>query len=157
MSRREKILLAAVCVTAVIGLWITLDRPAPPPPQKPRPSTAGEAEKLLRVIKDSSLRPSETALLEAIRGTWRRAALYDKSLSGPEKTQPKTLPRFTGYVELGSGRLAVVDGMEYQVGDTLDGGGYKVLSIAPEQVVLESLANGQQVPLPYEGEETKDR
>ena len=62
-----------------------------------------------------------------------------------------TRPHFTGYVELGSGRLAVVDGMEYQVGDMLESGGYKVVAIAPDLVALESLANGQRIEIPYEG------
>ncbi|MFU2208834.1 hypothetical protein [Solidesulfovibrio sp. C21] len=155
MSKREKILLAAVCVTAVIGLWVTLDRPSSPTARQPNPGDATQAANLLRAIKDSDLSPAEISLVAAIGEKWPIKSFYDKPLSGRASVQHSVLPRYSGYVELGSGKLAVVDGMEYQVGDALDGGGYKVVSIAPDQVVLESLANGQQMTIPYEGQEAR--
>jgi hypothetical protein len=155
MNKREKVLLAAVCVTAVVGLWVTLDRPSPPVAKVPQAEDGSKAVSLLRTIKDTDLSATDVALLSAIGNTWRVSAFYDKPLGGREVTRQTTLPRYTGYVELGSGKLAVVDGMEYQAGDTLDGGGYKVISIAPDQVVLESLANGQRLTIPYEGEQAQ--
>ena len=71
--------------------------------------------------------------------------------------RPSGVPRFTGYVDLGSGRLAVIDGYEYQAGDTLEGGGYKVLVVSPDKVTLESLANGQRLDIPYDGQDALGR
>ncbi|EFL49907.1 conserved hypothetical protein [Solidesulfovibrio fructosivorans JJ]] len=155
MSKREKILLAAVCVTAVLGLWITLDRPSRQTAPKPASGDAAQAANMLRAIKDSDLSPATISLVSAIGRKWPATAFYDKPLSGRGPVQHAVLPRYSGYVELGSGKLAVLDGMEYQAGDALEGGGYKVVSIAPDQVVLESLANGQQVTIPYEGQDAR--
>jgi hypothetical protein len=95
--------------------------------------------------------------MAAIDKPWRLGAFYDKPLEGRGGGKPAVVPRFTGYVELGSGRLAVIDGYEYQAGDTLEGGGYKVLAVSTEKVVLESLANGQRLEIPYDGQDALGR
>ena len=151
MTRREKFLLAAVGVLAVVGLWVALDRPSRPVAKAPQAEDGSKAVALLRTIKDTDLGPADRVLLASIGSNWRLSNFYDKPLGGREVARQAALPHYTGYVELGSGKLAVVDGMEYQAGDSLDGGGYKVISIAPDQVVLESLANGQRLTIPYEG------
>ncbi len=43
---------------------------------------------------------------------------------------------YSGYIEMGDIRLAVINGMEYVVGEELDPGGYIVKSISPAQVVI---------------------
>ena len=153
MTRREKISLAVTGVVAVAGLWIGLggNEPAPPPARPAASQEAAKAGSMLAAIKDAALTPAEQAMIAAIEAPWPQKAFYDKPFAGQTAAKPVSRPHFTGYVELGSGRLAVVDGMEYQVGDTLESGGYKVVAIAPDQVALESLANGQRIEIPYEG------
>jgi len=161
MTRREKIILAVTGIVAVIGLGTVFwgDKPAPPPPTQAQAGQGAQiAQNALAMAKQATPGKVEAALLAAIDKPWRTGVFYDKSLepkAGPAKTA--ALPRFTGYVELGSGRLAVVDGYEYQAGDTLEGGGYKVVSVTPDKVVLESLANGQKLELPYDGLESQGR
>lgn len=151
MSRREKILLALTGVVAVFGLWYGLGAHGPHGPVvPPGGDEAGKAGALLATIKESSMTPAEIDLVTAISTPWPEKAFYDKPFAD-QAVKPVSRPRFTGYVELGSGKLAVVDGMEYQVGDSLESGGYKVTSITPDEVGLESLANGQRITIPYEG------
>jgi hypothetical protein len=153
MTRREKIILAVTGVVAVAGLWIGLggNEPAPPPAGPAASQEAAKAGSMLAAIKDAALTPAEQAMIAAIEAPWPQKAFYDKPFAGQTAAKPVSRPHFTGYVELGSGRLAVVDGMEYQVGDSLESGGYKVVAIAPDHVALESLANGQRIEIPYEG------
>ncbi|MEA4856762.1 MAG: hypothetical protein AAGU21_10445 [Solidesulfovibrio sp.] len=157
MSRREKIILAVTGIVAIVGLWLGLGGNAVR--EGLIPSGGGEAAQagaMLASIKETALSPVELALLGAIHTPWPAKAFYDKPFA-EHGVKPVLQPRYTGYVELGSGRLAVVDGMEYQVGDALESGGYKVVAIAPDQVVLESLVNGQRMTLPYEGQESRGR
>ncbi|WP_300163070.1 hypothetical protein [Solidesulfovibrio sp.] len=155
MTSREKIILAVTGVVAVAGLWIALAGNGPVAPKDPAgPSAADEAAKagsMMAAIKDAALTPAELAMVAAIDAPWPRQAFYDRPFAGQEAAKPVTRPHYSGYVELGTGRLAVVDGLEYQVGDTLESGGYKVASITPDMVVLESLGNGQRIEIPYEG------
>ncbi|MHC1712391.1 MAG: hypothetical protein AB9872_09595 [Solidesulfovibrio sp.] len=158
MTKREKILLAAMGVAAVVGLGVMFlggDAPSKAPvanPQQAGVDTA-KAQALLKTIQDASIGNAEKALLASIDRKWRVAAFYDKPLKGVAQTAATKLPRYSGYVELGSGRLAILDGLEYQAGDSLESGGYKIVSISQDQVVLEILANGNRVEVPYEGQD----
>ena len=163
MTRREKIILAATGLIAVIGLGSVFlgGKPGAPtgvsaPAQNPQ--GAQIVANALTLAKQAAPGKVEAALMAAIDTPWRTGAFYDKPLATGEATTKSTaMPRFTGYVELGSGRLAVIDGYEYQAGDTLEGGGYKVVSVTSDKVALESLANGQKLELPYDGQESQSR
>lgn len=48
---------------------------------------------------------------------------------------PKDL-RYTGYLKMGEQTLAIIDGMEYQVGETLLKSQYLIADISPRQVVI---------------------
>ena len=51
-------------------------------------------------------------------------------------TEPDSEIRYTGYVEMGNVRLAIINGNEYETGDRLEQGGYIVKSISPTRVML---------------------
>ena len=163
MTRRERIILALTGVVAVAAVGFLLLDSGPTAPPAP---TAAPKSQAVSQVRDSAQALAkkavpgdvETALLGAIGRPWREAAFYDKPLEARGGTgRPTVVPRFTGYVELGSGRLAVIDGYEYQAGDTLEGGGYKVLAVSPDKVTLESLANGQRLDIPYDGQDALGR
>ena len=146
--------LWTVCV--VCGMSRARTKRAKPKPVATPQSKAvmAQVDTLTKSIESASPSAAEKAMLAAIQRPWRTEAVYDKALVGKAPAaKPASLPRYTGYVELGSGRLAVVDGIEYQAGDTLEGGGYKVAAIQPDKLFLESLANGNRVEVPYEGQE----
>ncbi len=165
MTKREKIILAVTGVVAVLGLGsLLLDSgkgrpgPAAPPAAGPAQPEVRRPEAMLRAVRDASLGKADATLLAAVEKPWRKSALYDRPLEGRGQSgKPAALPRYTGYVELGSARLAVVDGLEYQAGDALEGGGYKVMSVAPDLVVLENMGDGQRVEIPYQGLDAQAR
>lgn len=163
MTRREQVILAATGIVAVVGLGSLFlgDKPAgrPETPQAVQPQAMGQIrDEVLALTRQATAGKSEAALMAAIDKPWRADALYDKPLETRNaSSRPTAIPRFTGYVELGSGRLAIIDGYEYQAGDSLEGGGYKVLAVSPDKVMLESLANGQKLELPYDGQESQGR
>jgi hypothetical protein len=160
MTKREQIILSVAGVVAVVGLGV-LFLGGGPLPQFPDPAAkqaeadAARAQTMLKTLQELNMGNVDGALVAAIDAKWRTGAFYDKPLGGVQAAS--RLPRYTGFVELGSGRLAIVDGIEYQVGDSLEGGGYKVTAIAPDQIVLEILANGNRVEVPYEGQEALAR
>lgn len=165
MTRREKIILAVTGVVAVVAVgYLLLDSgPGAPirpsaPSQAQTQATAQVRETAQTLARQAAPGGVETALMAALDKPWRTAVLYEKPLEARGGTgRPTVVPRFTGYVELGSGRLAVIDGYEYQAGDTLEGGGYKVLAVSPDKVTLESLANGQRLDIPYDGQDALGR
>lgn len=159
MTRREKLLLASVGLAAVLAVFSLpggkepTDRPVGAVAEK---DTAAQVRTLESRVAAAIPDEADAAVLASVQAPWRWSAVYDKSLEGRQAAKMSDL-QYTGYVELGSGRLAVVNGFEYQVGDELEGGGYKVVAISPETVTLESLDNGKQRTLSYQGQETLAR
>jgi len=69
----------------------------------------------------------------------------------PKDTRPKETARlpnlvYNGFMELGSKRLAIINGQEYEAGDKLNPGGFTIKSILPTRVVLVS-AQGEGAPI----------
>lgn len=159
MTRREKILVLLTGLTALLGLSGLFGRAGldgGAPDRQAREAASARAGAMRQSVKELAVSRFEAALVASIGRSWRRAALYDKPLAVQAKVA-STAPRYTGYVELGSGRLAVVDGIEYQVGDRLEGGGYRVTAITPERVALESVGTGGRIEIPYEGQDAATR
>jgi hypothetical protein len=50
--------------------------------------------------------------------------------------KPELEIAYTGYIEMGSMRLAIINGNEYETGDRLEQGDYIVRSISPTQVEI---------------------
>jgi len=57
---------------------------------------------------------------------------------------------YSGYMEMGDQKLAVIDGMEYMIGDELEPGGYIIKSISPTQVVIGIKDTNQTIVLAVE-------
>jgi len=159
MTRREKIILAVTGLVAAAGLSTLLmggGGPSPGPVTVAGGKQAVEAARtqaaaLIKSVQDTAVTRREATILAALERSWPETVFYDKPVGqGPAKPQTQTLPRYTGYVELGGGRLAIIDGYEYQVGDELEGGGYKVVEIKPDQVTLENLADHNRIKLDYQ-------
>ena len=53
---------------------------------------------------------------------------------------------YNGFIELGSKRLAIINGQEYEAGDKLSPGGFTIKSILPTRVVIVS-AQGEGAPI----------
>ena len=51
---------------------------------------------------------------------------------------PRPNIAYTGFMQMGDRRLAIINGMEYASGDQLAGGGYIVSSITPTRVIIVS-------------------
>ena len=69
----------------------------------------------------------------------------------PKDPRPKETARlpnlvYNGFMELGSKRLAIINGQEYEAGDKLNPGGFTIKSILPTRVVLVS-AQGEGAPI----------
>jgi len=45
---------------------------------------------------------------------------------------------YTGFMQMGDKKFAIIDGLEYTAGDELEQGGFRVRSITPRQVVIVS-------------------
>ena len=57
---------------------------------------------------------------------------------------------FTGYIEMGKRKIAIINGLDYEVGDyLLERPGFQVRSIRPNEVVITDRRGITNIPIPF--------
>jgi len=67
-----------------------------------------------------------------------------------EEAGQEVIFKYSGYMEMGAQKLAIINGMEYSVGDELEPGGYTVKTISATQVVLGAHGTDQTLVIPVQ-------
>lgn len=169
MTTREKILItlmiAAIGYGAFELLSATLFRD--PSPETPAPSIQDQSRlpgEVARIMEDGGLDPTRAYIFELASMDWGRDFFYQwppETEIAPqdpwmeEDIEPVT---YSGYIEMGRRRLAIINNMEYQEGDMLARTDFRIKSISPVEVIIESVHSNRQTSIPYveETHETAD-
>lgn len=152
LSKKEIILLS---VMAVVVLYGTYDLFLSAPSKIPE-SIGGDKSQLNAFVSDISTNiAKETPTLvdkysiARAEAGWKRDPFSGSSVSmeGPDtvkrsKAAKGTAFAFTGYLEAGNRKIAVINGVEYAVGELLDSSGNYLESIYASSVVIENRAKG---------------
>jgi hypothetical protein len=159
MSKREKIILASVLVALMYAAYTFYSEPSSKKMNVATEAELASATALSTKLSDELLKENLTAneryILERAEAEWPKDPFLEKKLSSagvPGKgTAGGQLNDFvySGYLEVNQRRLAVINGMEYVIGEQLESGGYIVKSIDPEKVILEDIGKGGQIALPF--------
>ncbi|MEW5725068.1 MAG: hypothetical protein AB1896_18290 [Thermodesulfobacteriota bacterium] len=170
MSKREKIIIALMAAAMLYGGYELLfgSRPSA---TTPGPSTeevaAFVAEMSGLLAAKSPALAHAPYILSRASAEWQKdpfagrelVALYHTESKVREEESAEAVPvilggelglAYTGFLQSGENALAIINGLEYEVGDRLDGPeGYLVKAISPEQVEVarEGLPNKIIIPL----------
>ena len=106
----------------------------------------------------NSLTEEEAYILQKAQEEWKQDPLMQikPQISKAEKEarQPLVLDTkllYTGYLQMGGKRLAIINNLEYEIGDKLEPGGLIVRNIYPNHVVIGSaVKKNKEVVLPLE-------
>jgi hypothetical protein len=113
----------------------------------------GGEKAVIRQIAEIKQKPwrSDPFLDEKSYSRWLSA----KEPAVPEKEKPAAVFVYSGYLDAGQKRLAVINGFEYQAGDVLEINGgktdldvYKLKSVSPESVVILNTKTGKTTNFP---------
>lgn len=63
---------------------------------------------------------------------------------------PKVAFNYTGYLEYGGKQVAIINGVEYAVGEVLEKPGYVLRSITPIKVIIEDIAGRSTIKIPIQ-------
>ena len=154
ISKREKIILG-LTVLALIYAGVVFFFPGPGSSIPRLGADADSAEGLVTEVVQSLARhhrtETEQIILEKAQIPWPADEPFipaTASSSGGRKPEGETIAEsdpgafsFTGYVEIGTKRLAIINGEEYETGDQITGSPYTVRAISPEQVRLGDAGN----------------
>jgi hypothetical protein len=152
MSNREKIIVLMAALALLYGVYVVFLEPGA---QKPTFRTSQDQfeglnafiTKVAAATKEG-LSERDSEIIKRAEKAWVRDPLIrvrkpvqideeqEKTRQAEQKPQPGGMILYTGYLEMGSMRLAIINGNEYAAGDTLDQGDYIIRSISPGQIVL---------------------
>jgi hypothetical protein len=68
----------------------------------------------------------------------------------PPKPEEKPDLHYSGYLQLGAKRMAIINGMEYEEGEMLPASGYFIRSISPKSVVVGKIGESKSHVLPLD-------
>ena len=161
MSKREKIILVFMALTVVYGFYaLFVDGP-------PRHSSAaGNSESRLEAfhkfitsvatMTKDGLSEIDSYIIEHIPAKWTTDPLLRTKgaiIIGPDETDgpPKELNLvYSGFLSMGDKSLAIINGMEYEAGESLPQTDYVVGKILPNRVVILSRGGRKRVSVPIE-------
>ena len=148
MSNREKIILVITGVAIIYGIYNLFFVSSPKMGRDGPEKSIQENNKFVMDIAQrlqKNISSKQSYVLALAKSKWSKdpfmalkPALKDSAqVQSPEsnKISRKTFA-YTGYLEMGDRKLAIINGLEYQSGDRLEQGGNIVKKIGPRQVVI---------------------
>jgi hypothetical protein len=160
MTTREKIIVGLMLLTVGYGAVELLLPRAKGGPSTSLPAQSAEGltvfiNKVADAVKVGNA-DAGPMFIQKAEAAWkqdpfmviRKAApqVADKAASkGPLKPVPNMT--YSGFLEIGAKRLAIINGMEYEAGDRLGTGGFTVKSVLPTKVIMTSSQGEIALPL----------
>ena len=159
MSKREKIIVGLMLLTVVYGIYALFFEGKGK--SSITPTAAVSATKQLENLNAFITKVAEASraglskedkyIISRAESAWKQDPLTTVELTDrPEDeinrqkkqitqtTGPQLNVSYTGFMQMGDKKFAIIDGLEYTAGDELVQGGFKVRSITPRQVVIVS-------------------
>ena len=156
MTNREKIIVGLAALALGYGaLQLLLPRANVAP--VPQPQSLEGLNAFIATVSDATRSGTAEAgaiVIQKAEAAWKQDPFLEiqkVKAADPTATRPKETVRLTGlvyngFIELGSKRLAIINGQEYEAGDQLNPGGFTIKSILPTRVMIVS-AQGEGAPI----------
>ena len=111
-----------------------------------------------KTLKSSELTKNDAFVLARAAKEWTKDPFLPPDLTvsseasiDEEKLMVEDIDfSYSGYIDMGNRKLAIINGMEYEAGEALEQGVYIIKSISPVQVVIGASGGPQEVILPLE-------
>ncbi|MBN1472666.1 MAG: hypothetical protein JW925_12865 [Syntrophaceae bacterium] len=174
LTKQQIILLIAMVIAILFGIYhFIFSKPSPKTPIADGNKRSAELKNFaqdvsLAIVKD---KPPEFYRNAAAKAeiTWRADPFYDtksyklftlskeKSKSAGKEKKAITF-MYTGYLEANRKKMAIINGIEYGVGESLEFEGYALQNIFPTKVVIIQKGEGTKIEIPLleEGERKQD-
>ncbi len=146
MTTREKVIVGLMVLTVGYGVieYTLPRRNAGAPLTAPAEGVNAFIAKVADTIKGASSEASALVIRKA-EAAWTQDPFLE--IRKPQATRPETAPPkdtargpvnliYSGFIEIGSRRMAIINGMEYEAGDIVNPGGYTLKSILPAKVLM---------------------
>jgi hypothetical protein len=158
MTSREKIIVGIMLLTVGYGAVELLKPRTKAVPSLSMQSTEGLNPFIAKVADAVKVATADASavVIQKAKADWKqdpfmviRKAQTSPAGKSPVKEPVRPLPTMTysGFLEIGSKRLAIINGMEYEAGDKLSVGGVTIKSVLPNKVIMTSSQGEIVLPL----------
>jgi hypothetical protein len=133
---------------------------APSGPTTPQPAQTTESLTafIAKVTDTVKTVPAEAGamLIQKAEATWKQdpflevrkpALKVDEKPAARESGRTQASMTYSGFLETGAKRLAIINGMEYEAGDRIIPGGITIKSVLPNKVIMASPQGEMVLPL----------
>ncbi len=157
MSKREKIIIVVMVASVLFSLTYYLTPTFTGPGEKQGDQYMG-SEKIIQEIatelKSAATSPGENYIIARAEAAWAKDPFYRKIQPAPEKLPAGTREIvYSGYVDMGASKLAVINGSTYQVGEKLDfGTAFFLKTVEPTRVVIADRQNQRNIVIKLKDE-----
>ncbi|HOO91621.1 MAG TPA: hypothetical protein PLA74_12420 [Syntrophales bacterium] len=154
VSTRE-IVIVVIMVAAVLygvyDLFIASSKPTDNRARVDAVAIDGLIADASEVLKDSGSYPINAHIVSVTDNGWKRDPFYEINTLAINASDLNL--RYTGYLEIGKRKIAVINNESYEIGDELELGGYTVRRIKPSEIVIEEKVNKTDITIPFLEEE----
>ncbi len=165
MTTREKIIVAIMCLTIVYGAYELLfarksGKPVPASVGNPIGELKSFVTEIGQKLNSEQKGKESPYIITRAGATWDKDPFIHSTgplqkrltLGNPDQQQKPAADRpdfiYSGYMQLGTMQMVIINGMEYTVGESLTDKSFYVKSIAPQQVVIGKTTGLETIQLP---------
>jgi hypothetical protein len=159
MTKRERVILILMCLTVVYGAYALFF--SSPPKKGASLSAESSTSQINKLITELSVGLAEggptktdTYIIKKAESKWLKDPFSDKKLSvvkekeKPIKVEaeveaeeevevfPEVTFSYSGYLQMGDRKIAIIDGMEYKTGEEIGSDGFILREIYPNKIVI---------------------
>ncbi len=150
VSTREIVIVVIMLIALLYGLYSFFIAPSSKQVQSVSSKRLTTTDKLItdasEVLKIRGSYPVYAAVVRSAESDWDRDPFYE------EKTASLTIEglglKYSGYLEIGRKKIAIINNIGYEIGDKLEIAEYIVKYISPSAVVIEGEMKGMRVTIP---------
>jgi hypothetical protein len=164
MSKREKIILFVMALTLIYGFYVFfLEDTSPPGVASLNPSARlDKFNKFITNVAEQTkggLSDVDSFVIENLATKWKKDPLlnaakdfrFDKDRPELANASSEQIGiKYSGFLQMGDIKMAIIDGQEYEQGDTLQPSGYTVGTIYPDRVIIIIRSGKYNVTVPLE-------
>ncbi|MDD5475318.1 MAG: hypothetical protein PHU03_02260 [Syntrophales bacterium] len=160
ISRREIIVIIVAVIALLYGIYEFYPRKAPEVTASGdhREHALQQTNALVAAVsgtlKEAERAIADSYIVEMAGKEWTRDPFFvgmtspvEQVESGEDMITESFV--YTGYLEMGTRQMAIINGIDYQVGDALEEPGFVLQSVTPRHVVIEYERGGREIVVPF--------
>lgn len=158
MTKREKIIVGIMVLTVGYGAIELLLPRAKSGTAAPAVQSTESLSTFISKVADASkgaASESSALIIQKAEAEWKHDPFMvvrkppPPAETRPQKEAARALPNlaYSGFLEIGPKRLAIINGMEYEAGDRVNPGAFSIKTILPNKVIMTSSQGEIVLPL----------